>query len=280
MPARILIAEDDRKQAEIIRRFLQRDGYTTLTVFDGRAAIEAARRFRPDLLILDLMLPRTDGLEVCRVLRAERDLPIVMVTARTAEEDVLLGLTIGADDYVTKPFSPAELVARVRTVLRRAARSAPADPEPYRVGGLVIDPSRHVVTVDGVPVETTPAEFDLLCALAAAPGRAFTRQVLLEHMSTVGRETTPRTIDVHVMNLRRKIEPVPTRPRYLLTVYGVGYKLAEIPEDVRPDASPWGSRPDARPESARLDPAPERAQLSASSEGARPDVSGGAGDAA
>jgi DNA-binding response OmpR family regulator len=227
MPARILIAEDDPKQADVLRRYLERDGHLTAVAHDGRAAIEMARRRTPDLLVLDLMLPEVDGLDVCRVLRSENHLPVIMLTARTSEDDLLLGLAVGADDYVTKPYSPRELVARVRTVLRRAA---PIEPGLYRVGGLVVDVARHLVHVDGVPVDLTPGEFNILSCLATAPGRAFTRQLLLERASDFGRDATIRTIDVHVSNLRRKIEPVPTSPRYLLTVYGVGYKLAERTE--------------------------------------------------
>lgn len=234
MPARILIAEDDRKQAGLIRGFLEREGHATTVVHDGREAVEQARRQRVDLLVLDLMLPRLDGLDVCRVVRSERDVPVIMLTARTSEDDLLLGLALGADDYLTKPYSPRELVARVRTVLRRAARAASADLEQYRVGDLGIDLARHEVHVAGARVETTPAEFNILSCLAASPGRAFTRQLLLEHASGLGRDATARTIDFHVMNLRRKIEAVPTRPRYLLTVYGVGYKLSDPAEDAAP----------------------------------------------
>jgi DNA-binding response OmpR family regulator len=227
--ARILIAEDDRKQADVVRRFLDRDGHTTAVVHDGAAAVDEALRNPPDLVVLDLMLPAVDGLEVCRAVRAAQDVPIIIVTARATEDDVLLGLALGADDYVVKPFSPRELVARVRTVLRRAARAG--DPELYRVGELQVDTARHEVRVAGVRIATTRAEFAVLACMAASPGRAFTRPQLLERASGLGRETTGRAIDVHVMNLRRKIEPEPTRPRYLLTVYGVGYKLAE-PADV------------------------------------------------
>lgn len=211
----------------MIRRYLLREGFRATAVHDGRAAIEEARRRPPDMLVLDLMLPYVDGLDVCRVVRSEHDVPIIMLTARATEDDLLLGLAVGADDYLTKPYSPRELVARVQAVLRRAARAPSAEPEPYRVGGLVVDPARHEVRVGGVPVEATPGEFTILAALAAAPGRVFTRPMLLERIGGFGREVTGRAIDVHVMNLRRKIEPVPTRPRYLLTVYGVGYKLAE-----------------------------------------------------
>jgi DNA-binding response OmpR family regulator len=237
MPARILVAEDDRKQAELIRRYLEYAGHEATVVHDGRAAINLARRCAPDLLVLDLMLPSVDGLDVCRTLRSERDVPIIMLTACVSEDDLLHGLTLGADDYLTKPYRPRELLARIQAVLRRAARAVPAQPERYRVGGLVIDTVRHHVEVDGVPVRTTPAEFILLACLTAAPGRAFTRQLLLERVGGVDRGVTDRTIDMHVLNLRRKIEPVPTRPRYLLTVYGVGYKLAEPPEGAAGDAS-------------------------------------------
>lgn len=224
MPARILVAEDDRKQAELIRRYLERDGHEATVVHDGRAAIDLARRCAPDLLVLDLMLPSVHGLDVCRTVRSERDVPIIMLTACVGEDDVIHGLTLGADDYLTKPYRPRELLARIQAVLRRNTR---AELERYEVGGLVIDTVRHQVEVDGVPVHTTPAEFTLLACLAAAPGRAFTRQLLLERVGGFDRGVTGRTIDMHVLNLRRKIEPVPTRPRYLLTVYGVGYRFAE-----------------------------------------------------
>ncbi|WBB63804.1 response regulator transcription factor [Streptomyces sp. WMMC500] len=236
MPARILVAEDDRRQADLIRRYLERDGHETTVVHDGRAALDRARRCSPDLLVLDLMLPTIGGLDVCRTLRSEQDVPIIMVTARASEDDLLQGLRTGADDYLTKPYRPRELLARIQAVLRRTARAAPAEPQQYRVGGLVVDTVRHQVEVDGVPVRTTPAEFTLLVCLAAAPGRAFTRELLLERVGAFDREVTGRTIDMHVLNLRRKIEPTPTRPRYLLTVYGIGYKLAEPPDGEAGDA--------------------------------------------
>lgn len=218
---RIMVAEDDRKQAEIIRRYLVRDGHEATVVHDGQAAIDQARRRAPDLLVLDLMLPSVHGLDVCRALSG---IPVIMLTARTSEDDLLLGLSAGADDYLTKPYRPRELLARIQAMLRRAARAAP---ERYEVGDLVVDLARRQVTVAGASVDMTPAEFTILTRLAAAPGRAFTRQLLLEHTGGFDRDVTGRAIDMHVLNLRRKIEPVPTRPRYLLTVYGVGYKLAE-----------------------------------------------------
>lgn len=231
MPARILVAEDDRKQATLIRRYLEREGHEAAVVHDGRAALDHVRKRAPDLLLLDVMLPGVDGLDVCRSLRAERDVPIIMVTARAGEDDLLLGLALGADDYLTKPYRPRELVARVAAVLRRAARAARAEPQRYAVGDLVVDLARHEVHAGGRPVDTTPAEFTILACLAASPGRAFTRRLLLERVGGFDRDVTSRTIDMHVMNLRRKVEPVPARPRYLLTVFGVGYKLVEPSEE-------------------------------------------------
>lgn len=230
MGARILVADDDHKQAELIRRYLEREGHSVALTHDGRAAIDEARRRRPDLLVLDVMMPRVDGLDVCRILRAESDTPIIMLTARSSEDDLLLGLDLGADDYLTKPYSPRELVARVRTILRRAARAGTAADEPYRVGGLVVDPMRHEVWRDDERIDVTPAEFKILACLCASPGRAFTRQQLLERAFGFDHYSFDRTIDVHVMHLRRKIEPTPIRPRYLQTVYGVGYKIAEEAE--------------------------------------------------
>ncbi|MGW5191479.1 response regulator transcription factor [Kribbella sp. NPDC004138] len=225
MPARILVAEDDLKQAELIRRYLEREGHLTVVVHDGREAIDEARRRSPDLLVLDVMMPKVDGLDVCRVLRADGDVPIIMLTARSTEDDLLLGLDLGADDYLTKPYNPRELVARVRTVLRRTRSRA--EGEVYRVGELEIDPARHEVRLAGRLVELTPAEFKILACLAASPGRAFSRQQLLEHAFGFDHYVFDRTVDVHVMNLRKKIEPSSNAPAYLKTVYGVGYKLAD-----------------------------------------------------
>jgi DNA-binding response OmpR family regulator len=223
MCANVLVAEDDVKQAELLRRYLRREGYSVVVVHDGRAAIDETRARRPDLVLLDVMMPGVDGLDVCRVLRAESDVPIVMVTARSTEDDMLLGLDLGADDYVTKPYSPRELMARVRTLLRRTRQGS--DEQVYRVGGITVDPERHTVFADGREVECTPAEFRILEALAARPERVFTRAQLLEHLHGFDRFITERTVDVHVKNLRKKIEPRPQRPVRLRTVYGVGYKL-------------------------------------------------------
>ncbi|MET8277602.1 response regulator transcription factor [Micromonospora sp. NPDC005174] len=227
MTARVLIAEDDEKQAELVRRYLEREGHTVVVVGDGRAALEEVRQHPPELLILDVMMPKVDGLDVCRILRRESDLPVLMLTARTTEEDLLLGLDLGADDYMTKPYSPRELVARVRTLLRRSQRAARAADPVLRVGALHVDPVRHEVRADGRQVDCTPGEFQLLQAMAAQPGRAFTRDQLLGYLHGFDRYITGRTVDVHVMNLRRKIEANPRRPTRLLTVYGVGYKLVE-----------------------------------------------------
>ncbi len=226
MGARILVAEDDHKQAELVRRYLEREGHACAVVHDGRSAIDEARRRRPDLLVLDVMMPVVDGLDVCRVLRADTDVPIIMLTARSTEEDLLLGLDLGADDYLTKPYSPRELVARIRAVLRRGP--AATGTGMLRVGELSVDTVRHEVRMAGEPVEVTPAEFKILAGMAASPGRAFTRQQLLEQAFGFDHYVFDRTIDVHVMNLRKKLEAAPARPRYLLTVYGVGYKLAEV----------------------------------------------------
>ncbi|MCP2254168.1 DNA-binding response regulator, OmpR family, contains REC and winged-helix (wHTH) domain [Prauserella aidingensis] len=214
-------------QAELIRRYLHRDGHTVAVVQDGRSAIDEARRQRPDLAVLDVMMPKVDGLDVCRVLRAESDLPIVLLTARTTEDDVLLGLDLGADDYVTKPYSPRQLAARVRAILRRAGRGSPQQDGVLEVDDLVVDRQRHKVVLAGVPLDCTPAEFGLLATLAAEPGRVFTRGQLLDQALGMDRFVTERTVDVHVMNLRRKLEADPRKPARLITVYGVGYKLQD-----------------------------------------------------
>lgn len=222
MCAYVLVAEDDPKQAELLRRYLEREGHGVLVVHDGRSAIDEARRADPDLVLLDVMMPKADGLDVCRVLRAESDVPILMLTARSTEDDLLLGLDLGADDYVAKPYSPRELMARVRTLLRRRGKS---QEQLFRVGDLLVDPVRHTVTAADTLVDCTAAEFRIIETLAAEPERVFTRKQLLERIHGFDRFITERTVDVHVMNLRKKIEPDPRRPVRLLTVYGVGYKL-------------------------------------------------------
>jgi len=227
--AHVLVAEDDEMQAELIRRSLLAEGHTATVVHDGRAALDAVRRLAPDLVVLDLMLPVIDGFGVCRVLRRDEDIPVVMLTARSAEDDILLGLELGADDYLTKPYSPRELMARIRTVLRRSGRGAAPERREnpvVRAAGLAIDPVRHEVRCDDAEVECTPAEFEILLVMATEPERVFSRRQLLEVTRGTDRASTERAVDVHIMNLRRKIEADPRRPARLLTVFGVGYKLS------------------------------------------------------
>jgi DNA-binding response OmpR family regulator len=226
MNARILVAEDDPKQARLIRIYLEREGYSVLVVHDGRRALEVSRSRRPDLLVLDLMMPGVDGLDVCRILRTESAVPILLLSARSTERDKLLGLDIGADDYLTKPYSPRELAARVRALLRRAGSADPMANDVRRIGDLEIDAARFEVRVAGQPVALTAKEFGILETLAAAPGRVFTRAQIIDRAFGFDHYVLERTVDAHVMNLRRKVERNPTEPRYIQTVYGRGYRLA------------------------------------------------------
>ncbi len=221
VPIHLLVAEDDRNHAEILRRYLESAGYRTTITHDGRTAWEQFRRLRPDLVVLDVMMPELDGLTVCTLLRRESDVPVLMLTARTSEDDLLTGLDRGADDYLTKPYRPRELLARIHALLRRAA------PAPDEYGPFAIDVARRAFTVHGRAVDCTPGEFAILTALMRQPERVFTRANLMEHTNGYGRDSTERTIDTHVSNLRRKIEPNPRRPRYLVTVYSAGYKLID-----------------------------------------------------
>jgi two-component system response regulator MtrA len=223
----VLVAEDDARQAEVVRRYLEASGYRASVVHGGRDAIEQARLTRPDLLVLDVMMPQLNGVEVCRVLRRESNVPVLMLTARRDEDDLLRGLDVGADDYLIKPYNPRELMARVRTMLRRT-QWAPAEPDAaLRVGEIVVDVRGRHVTSGGRRADCTPGEFEILAAMAAAPDRVFTRAQLLERTRGFEAAATDRTVDMHVVRLRRKIEPNPRRPAYLLTVYGVGYKLTD-----------------------------------------------------
>ncbi len=231
MNRKILVVDDDSKTVELIKLYLEKDGYQVLAAYDGRQALELARQKQPDLIVLDLMLPQVDGLDVCRVLRSESKIPIIMLTAQTTEEDKLLGLDLGADDYVTKPFSPRELLARVRAVLRRVSEMEGDGPPAVRLDGLTVDFVRHKVEVRGEEIRLTPTEFRLLETLAREPGRAFSRLELLNRVFGWDYEGLERTVDVHVMNLRKKIEPDPSQPTYVETVYGVGYRFAEPPDD-------------------------------------------------
>jgi DNA-binding response OmpR family regulator len=224
--AHVLVAEDDRKHAEILRRYLESAGYRTTITHDGPAALDSARRLKPDLLLLDVMMPGMDGLDLCEVLRRESSVPVLMLTARTGEDDVLLGLARGADDYLTKPYRPRELLARIQALLRRFERAEqPASRDVLRVGPLAVDLPRREVTVSGRPVVCTPDEFAILVTMMRRPERVFSRAVLLQETSGYDRESAERAIDTHVSNLRRKVEPNPRRPVHLLTVYGIGYKL-------------------------------------------------------
>jgi DNA-binding response OmpR family regulator len=220
----ILVVDDDRKTVDLICLYLEKDGYRVMEAYDGRQALDIARNRRPGLIILDLMLPKVDGLDVCRLLREESNVPIIMLTAKTTEDDKLAGLDLGADDYVTKPFSPRELIARVRAVLRRG-KAEDSGPELIQDGELEVDFLRHEARVDGTSVHLTPKEFTLLEILIKQPGRVFSRLELLELAFGFDYQGFERTVDVHVMNLRKKIESDPAQPKYVQTVYGVGYKF-------------------------------------------------------
>jgi two-component system alkaline phosphatase synthesis response regulator PhoP len=226
MASTILIVEDEVELAQVLRDYLERAGFRVQLATSGAAAVSTFRHSPADLVVLDLNLPGLDGLDVARELRRTSQVPIIMATARVEESDRLVGLELGADDYVIKPYSPREVVARVRAVLRRA-QGVPTTPEVLRARDVVIDRVRHQVTVGENSVDLTPMEFELLAALAAQPGRVFTRAQLLEATQGSAFEGYERTIDAHIKNLRAKLEPDPRQPRYVLTVFGVGYRFAE-----------------------------------------------------
>jgi two-component system alkaline phosphatase synthesis response regulator PhoP len=224
----ILVVDDEAKIAQLARDYLEHAGFAVLTAGDGVAAVHMAREKQPDLIVLDLGLPALDGLDVTRAVRKVGDTPIIMLTARGEETDKLIGLELGADDYIVKPFSPKELVARVRAVLRRAeARREESTLHIVRAADLTLDLPKMAATVGERPVQLTTTEFQLLGALAQQPGRIFTRAQLLDAVRGVAFESYERAIDAHIKNIRRKIEPDPREPRYILTVYGVGYKFAD-----------------------------------------------------
>jgi DNA-binding response OmpR family regulator len=224
MRDRILVVEDEAIVAEVVERFLRREGYETLVAEDGRKALNALGSFLPDLIVLDLMLPEVDGLEVCREVRARGQTPIIMLTARGEEADKVLGLGLGADDYVTKPFSPRELAARVEAVLRRA-KALPNDAETLRFGALRMSARTRVVEREGVDLRLTAREFDLLIFLARNAGQVFSRDHLMDAVWDYDFAGDSGTVTVHMRRLREKIEEDPSRPRYLKTVWGVGYKF-------------------------------------------------------
>jgi two-component system, OmpR family, alkaline phosphatase synthesis response regulator PhoP len=226
MAKTILVVDDEPKIVKVLKGYLEQAGFRVVTAGDGQMALTTFRHEKPDLVVLDLLLPGIDGLDVCRTLRRESNVPVIMLTARAEEADKLIGLELGADDYVTKPFSPREVVARVRTVLRRT-EGQPASSELVRAGDITLDLGSHEAMVAGKPVNLTRMEFNMLAALARAPGRALTRLQLLELSQESAYEGYERTVDVHIRRLRNKIEPDPKQPRYILTVFGIGYKLQE-----------------------------------------------------
>jgi DNA-binding response OmpR family regulator len=224
MSKRILVVEDEARLVKVIRGYLEEEGFEVSTASNGREGLFAAREHKPDLIILDLMMPEMDGWTFMRHYRRESTTPVIMLTARVEETDKVVGLEMGADDYVAKPFSPRELIARVRAVLRRTGQEAAA-PQLLHAGELEVDPDARLVRLSGSFVELTRMEFDLLATLMGSPGRAFSRLELLEHTQGYAYDGYERTIDVHVKNLRKKIEPDPSQPRYVLTAFGVGYRF-------------------------------------------------------
>ncbi len=222
----ILVVDDELKITRLLRDYLQQAGFRVVTAADGPAALATARSVQPDMIVLDLGLPGLDGLDVTRTLRTSSDVPIIMLTARAEESDRIVGLELGADDYLVKPFSPKELVARVRAVLRRVDASVET-PDVVRAGALEIDTAKRTVILSGRVIDLTPTEFELLLHFARSPGRVYTRAQLLDTLHGVAFASYERAIDAHIKNLRRKLEPDPAKPRYLLTVYGVGYKYAD-----------------------------------------------------
>lgn len=232
---KVLIIDDEVRITRGVQKYFEQAGFETVPAFDGPTGLARARSEKPDLIILDLMLPGMDGLELCRMLRRESNVPIIMLTARVEESDQLLGLDLGADDYVTKPFSPRMLVARARAVLRRSqhAQTEPT-PEIFRFGEVIFDVHARQLTVAGQPVPLTPTEFEILLSLVKARGRVLSRAQLLEATSLGYYEGFERTIDVHIHNLRRKLEPDPANPRYIRTVFGVGYRFTADPEVENP----------------------------------------------
>jgi two-component system, OmpR family, alkaline phosphatase synthesis response regulator PhoP len=226
---KVLVVDDDVKTVELVKLYLNRDGYRVLTAYNGNEALQLARDSHPDLIVLDIMLPGMNGLDVCRILRQESDVPIIMLTALTTDNDRLAGLNLGADDYVPKPFSPRELAARVRAVLRRLPGER--GPEKVKHGALTIDFLKHEAYLEDKLLKLTPIEFKVLGALVKEPGRVFSRAQIIEKALGHDFESFDRTIDVHILKLRRKLEPDPHHPRYIVTIYGAGYKLLENESD-------------------------------------------------
>jgi len=235
--SRILVVDDDKEIVRLVKSYLERAGFNVVTAYDGETALHSLRRERPDLLVLDLMLPDRDGWDLTRLIRTDETLAdtlIIMLTARVDDSDKIVGLEIGADDYITKPFNPREVVARVRALLRRSQRGgvSTTGPQTLQAGWLILDLGRRELLVKGKPVELTPSEFELLQLLMESPGYAFTRDELLDKALGYPYERLGRTLDSHIKNLRRKIEPDPKKPTYIQTIYGVGYKLMDNSEDL------------------------------------------------
>ena len=228
--SRILVVDDDKSIVKVVRSYLEQAGYEVQVAYDGESALHLLRSEKPDLVVLDLMLPDRDGWDITRLIRADATLgalPIIMLTARVEDTDKIVGLELGADDYITKPFNAREIVARVRALLRRVQLGQTAPAPLLRLGALVLDPDQHLLTVAGKPVELTRTEFTLLQLLMAYPGHTFTRDELLEKTLGFAYEGMGRTLDTHVSNLRKKIEPDPSSPTYIQTVYGVGYRISK-----------------------------------------------------
>jgi DNA-binding response OmpR family regulator len=223
----VLIVEDDRNTAALVATYLEREGFSTVVVHDGGQAIQAAADSNPVFVILDVMLPNMDGWEICRTLRKNSDVPVLILTAREEEVDRVAGLAMGADDYVVKPFSPRELVERVKAILRRSRPSSPRPASVLSFGGLELDPEKHKVTRDGRPIMLTSSEYKILNALMISPGRAFSREELLDQCYRQGEAVIDRVIDVHIGKLRQKIEDDPSQPRFILTVRGHGYRFSD-----------------------------------------------------
>jgi two-component system OmpR family response regulator len=228
MSKRILVVDDEKRIVEIVKAYLERDGFKVTVAFDGKSALTLARKEKPDLIVLDLMLPEVSGWDVCRTLRKESGVPVIMLTARDDVTDKIVGLELGADDYVTKPFDPKELLSRIRAVLRRYEGST-STPQMLTVGDLSIDVEKRTVRRGATSIELTSTEFDILQTLAASPGRVYTRMQLLDKVQGEAYEGYERTVDSHIKNLRKKLEPDPDHPRYIVTVHGAGYKMAEAP---------------------------------------------------
>jgi DNA-binding response OmpR family regulator len=229
--ARILLVDDEQAVQTLLTYPLRKEGYDVVGAMDGQEALDRFTEQRFDLVVLDIMLPKLDGIEVCRRLRTRSQVPIIMLTAKGDEVDKIAGLEIGADDYITKPFSVREFRSRVKAALRRGNMTGPSAEEPIRAGGLEIDFERRATLLDGEPVQLTYVEFEILAALAAAPGRVFSREALLEHVWGDSTYRDPRTVDVHIRHLREKLESDPKRPEYLFTVRGVGYRFRDSERD-------------------------------------------------